>query len=156
MERLVLDAAPRGARGVVIRPAMVYGRGGGMAMSFVRSAREHGAARMVGDGNNRWTWVHVDDLADLYVRLLDAPAGTLVLAASGPAVRVREVAEAASRAAGAGGKVEATPLEQARANLGPYADALALDQQVTARRAAELPGWRPEARRVLDEIASGS
>jgi nucleoside-diphosphate-sugar epimerase len=94
-------------------------------------------------------------LADLYLRLLHAPPGTLVLAASGPAVRVREVAETASRAAGAGGKVDATPLDEARKSIGVYADALALDQQITARRATELLGWQPKARGVLDEIAAG-
>ncbi|HWQ55060.1 MAG TPA: NAD-dependent epimerase/dehydratase family protein [Bryobacteraceae bacterium] len=153
VERMVLESASRGVGGVVVRPAMVYGRGGGVAMMFVNSAREHGAAHIVGDAGNRWPWVHVDDLADLYVRLLHAPPGTLVVASAGPAVRVRDVAETASRAAGAGGKVEAIPLEEAHKNLGLLADALALDQQVASRRAAELLAWLPKSPGVLEEIA---
>jgi len=109
-ERLVLGAARQGVQGIVLRPAMVYGRGGGLVMSFVQSAREHGAARVIGDGRNRWTFVHQDDLADLYVRALAAPAGTLLYAAHGPAIRVRDVAAAASRASGAGGRVETVPI----------------------------------------------
>lgn len=155
VEQLVLTAARHGVQGVVLRPAMVYGRGGGLVQSFVESARAQGAARMIGDGNNRWTFVHADDLADLYVRVLGAAAGgTLLFAAHGPAVRVREVAEAASRAAGAGGKVDAVPIEVARQTMGPVADALALDQQISGERAKRLLGWRPHRPGVLEEILS--
>jgi nucleoside-diphosphate-sugar epimerase len=153
VEQLVLEAARRGVQGIVLRPAMVYGRGGGLTASFLDSARRQGAARMVGDGSNRWTFVHVDDLADLYVRALRALSGTLWFGAHGPAIRVREVAEAASRAAGAGGKVEAVPLEEARKTMGPLADALALDQQISGERAARLLGWHPSAPSVLEDLA---
>jgi len=152
VEQLVLA---RG-RGMVLRPAMVYGRGGGLLQSFVQSAREHGAARVIGDGQNRWTFVHVDDLADLYVRLLDAPPGTLLFAAHGPALRVREVAEAASGAAGAAGRVEFIPLADARLSLGPLADALALDQQISGERARRSLAWRPIAPSVIDDLAAGA
>lgn len=151
-EQLVLEASHRGVRGIVLRPAMVYGRGGGLVASFVQSAREHGAARVVGDGANRWTFVHLDDLADLYVRALQAPAGTLLFAAHGPALRVQDVAEAASRAGGAGGKVETVPVEEARKTMGPFADALALDQQISGERAQRMLLWRPHGRSVLEEL----
>ena len=156
VEQLVLSAARRGVQGVVLRPVIVYGRGGGLLTSFVQSAREHGAARIVGDGENRWSFVHVDDLADLYVRALGAVAGTLLFAAHGPAHRVREVAETASRAAGAGGKVETVPLAEVRKTIGPFADALALDQQISGERAMRLLGWHPQAPAVLAELESGS
>ena len=156
VEQLVLAAAQRGVQGVVLRPAMVYGRNGGLLTSFVQSAREHGAARIIGDGGNRWSFVHVDDLADLYVRALGAPAGTLLFAAHGPEHRVREVAEAASRAAGAGGKVETVPLAEARKTMGAFADALALDQRISGDRARRLTGWQPRAPEVLAELESGS
>jgi len=97
----------------------------------------------------------VDDLAALYVQALRAAAGTLLFAAHGPAVRVRDVAEAASRAAGAGGKVEIVPIEEARKTMGPFADALALDQQISGERAQRVLGWRPQARSVLEELARG-
>jgi len=153
VEQMVLAAAHHGVQGVVLRPAMVYGRGGGCVGEFVQSARDTGAAQIVGDGQNRWSFVHTDDLGDLYVRALGAPSGTLLYAAHGPALRVREVAEAASRAAGAAGKVEAIPLEEARKTMGPLADALALDQQISADRAHQLLGWHPHAPGVLEDLA---
>jgi len=156
VEQLVLDAARRGVQGIVLRPAIFYGRGGGLVASFVQSAREHGAARIIGDGENRWTFVHADDLADLYLRALGAAPGTLLFAAHGSALRVREVAAAASRAAGAGGKVETVPLEEARHSMGPVADALALDQQISGDRAHRTLGWRPRGPSVFAELESGS
>lgn len=156
VEDRVREAARRGIRTVVIRPAIVYGRGGGIPAGFVQSAREEGAARYVGTGENRWPLVHVDDLADLYLLALErAPAGSLLLGVSGPSHPVREIAVAASRAAGAGGRTAAWPLEEARQKLGAYADALVLDQQASGRRAQEL-GWRPHRPDVLEDIERGS
>lgn len=152
VERTTVDAAARGIRSVVLRPGVVYGRGGGTPGGFVASGRKKGVVRYVGDGAQRWPFVHVDDLAELYVLALDAPAGT-VLNAAGPSLPAREVAEAAARATGA--RAEPWPLEDARARLGVYADALALDQQVSAERARAL-GWRPSRPSVLDELRDAS
>jgi nucleoside-diphosphate-sugar epimerase len=99
----------------------------------------------------------VDDLADLYLLALEkAPPGTLLLGVSGRPYRVRDVATAASRGAGANGRTAAWPLEEARAKLGLYADALALDQQASGKRAQELLGWRPYRPTVLEDLEHGS
>jgi nucleoside-diphosphate-sugar epimerase len=157
VEDRVLEGAARGIRTVVIRPAIVYGRGGGIPAGFVDSARKEGAARFVGTGENRWPFVHVDDLADLYLLALErAPAGSLLLGVSGPSHPVRDVAVAASRGAGAGGRTTAWPLEEARKTLGAYADALVLDQQASGRRAKETLGWQPRRPDVLEDVERGS
>jgi nucleoside-diphosphate-sugar epimerase len=157
VEDRVLAAAGRNIRTIVIRPAIVYGRGGGILGGFAKSAREEGAARMVGNGENRWPLVFVDDLADLYLLALErASPGTLLLAVSGPAVRVRDLATAASRGAGANGRVIAWPLEEARAELGEYADALALDQQASGERARNTLGWQPRGPDPLEDLERGS
>jgi nucleoside-diphosphate-sugar epimerase len=157
VEDRVLEGAKRGIRTVVIRPAIVYGRAGGIPAGFVDSARKEGAARFVGTGENRWPFVHVDDLADLYLLALErAPAGSLLLGVSGPSHPVRDVAAAASRGAGAGGRTTAWPLEEARKTLGAYADALVLDQQASGRRAKETLGWQPRRPDVLEDVERGS
>ena len=157
VEQGVLDGANRGIRSVVIRPAIVYGRGGGIPAGFAESARKEGAARYVGSGKNRWPLVHVDDLADLYLLALEkAPPGTLLLGVSGPSRPVNEIAAAASRGAGAGGRAVATPLDEARKKMGAYADALALDQQASGQRAQDLLGWKPWRPDVLEELERGS
>src|SRR4051812_28740185 len=157
VENRVLAGAKRGIRTTVIRPAIVYGRGGGIPAGFSESARQEGAARYIGTGKNLWPMVHVDDLADLYLLALEkAPPGTLLLGVSGPSRSVSEIAAAASRGAGAGGRTVATPLEEARKTMGPYADALVLDQQASGRRAQELLGWKPRRASALEDLERGS
>ena len=157
VEQEVLGYKDRGVRAIVIRPALVYGRGGSIPKMVAQSARETGAARYVGDGENRWPFVDVDDLAQLYVLALEkAPPGSLYHAAHGPSYRVREVAEAASIGAGAKGKIQATPLDEARKTMHAFADALVLDQQVSGEKAKKELGWSPRAGSVLDDLKTGS
>lgn len=156
VESKVRDAAARGVRTVVIRPAMVYGRGGGVPASFHRSARDTGAAVYVGSGENHWPFVHIDDLADLYVRALGAVPGSLFLGAAGPALPVRQVAEAASRGAGAEGRTRAWSVDEAFPVLGPMVQGLTLDQQISGKLAERVLGWTPSAPSILEDLEHGS
>lgn len=142
-EKLVLDANRGTLRTVIVRPGCVYGGSGSLTSVWFESATTEGAARIVGDGSNRWAMVHRDDLAELYVRALESPHAGMFNATEAESPTVRECAEAASRAAGAGGRVAITPLDGARKTLGAFADALAVDQQVSSKRAQELLGWKP-------------
>jgi|HubBroStandDraft_2_1064218.scaffolds.fasta_scaffold150766_2 nucleoside-diphosphate-sugar epimerase len=157
IEQEVLGSKDSGVRSIVIRPALVFGRGGSIPKMLADSAREAGAARYVGDGKNHWPFVDVDDLAALYVLALEkAPPGSLYHAADGPSYRVLEVAEAASIGAGAKGKTQSWPLEEARKTLWAFADALVLDQQVSGEKARKELGWSPRAGSVLDDLKTGS
>ena len=146
-EELVLRA--KGLRGIVIRPAMVYGGDGGFLASVAMAPDAQGVVHYVGSGENRWPFVHVDDLADLYVLALSAAGGSLYFASAGPAIPVKEVA----RAAAAGGPVASIPLEEARKQMGPLAEAMVLDQQVSGDKAMRELGWKPSGRTVLEELA---
>jgi nucleoside-diphosphate-sugar epimerase len=155
VERRVL--ATPGIRSIVLRPGIVYGSGGGIPALLTASVREHGAVRFVGNGENRWAVVFRADLAELYVRALaDAPAGSVFIGAQGTSDRVLDLARAASTGQGSGGHVVAWPIEQARQELGAFADALALDQRVSSARAQQLLGWKPTGPSILDELSRGS
>ncbi|RPJ60701.1 MAG: NAD-dependent epimerase/dehydratase family protein [Acidobacteria bacterium] len=156
VERVLLATRLR-IRTVVIRPGMVYGRGGGIPAGFAESARKEGAARVVGTGENRWTMVHVEDLADLYLLALEqAPAGVLLVGVGVESVKVRELAAAASRGADADGRIFTWPLDEARMELGQHADALALDQQASGTRARKILGWHPHGPDPLEDLERGS
>jgi len=157
IEQMVLGSADRGIRPVVLRPGIVHGRGGGIPALLVEQARAHGRGRYVG-GPVHWPMVHVDDLADLYVRALDrAPAASLFHAVAEEAVPVTELAVAAARAAGVESVAEAWSLPDARAGLGSlFADALALDQACSGSRARERLGWRPRGVDAVRDLAEGS
>jgi len=155
VERRVLDATAQGIRAIVLRPGVVYGHEGGIPQLFVQWAKERGAARVIGSGENRWPTVHVADLAELYLRALQrAPAGTVLIASTLPSVELRRIAAAAGEVAGVGDKLETWPLDQARQALGPFADALALDQQASGDAARQLLGWTPRAPDIVESVRS--
>jgi nucleoside-diphosphate-sugar epimerase len=151
-ERLVLEAGADQLAAAVIRPGIVYGGRGGLLGSYFESAEKEGAARYVGDGLNRLPMIHLEDLARFYRRVIEQGARGVFHAVDGNAVPLAEVARAASEAAGRGGATRPIPLNEARQSLGPFADALALDQVIESRRAAGL-GWRPEHPSFLAEAA---
>ena len=136
LEAEVLAAARGGVRTAVIRPGMVYGRGGGPLNQFAANAGSDGIPRYVGDGENHWSLVHVDDLAQLYALVLErAPAAALVNGVVGPPLRVVELAEAV--AAGARLAVPAAwPVADAIPEVGEAdADGVTRDHRIAGDRA---------------------
>lgn len=154
-DRKVLGAT--GIRGMAIRPAIVYGRGGGPVRMLVEMARQAGQVLYTGDGQNLLSTVHVDDVAELYLLMLErAPRGTLLNAVAEPFVSQRALLEAVSRAAGLGGVVTPMPEEQARSMAYGAGGLFARNSRVSAARARALLGWSPMRPSVLDELARGS
>ncbi|QEV16223.1 NAD-dependent epimerase/dehydratase family protein [Streptomyces alboniger] len=158
IEQRVLAAAGDDVRAVVIRPGIAYGRDGGIPALMTGWAREHGAGRYVGPVATRWPMVHVDDLAELYVlALTKGHSGDLLHGVAWESVPAAAVAAAADIAAGGVGRAEPWPFAEAAEALGePFAEALALDQVVSGRRAGEELGWQPSRPNVLTELAGGT
>lgn len=152
-EQLVLSQDGR-LRAVVVRPGIVYGDGGGIPGGMVADARK-GALRVVGDGANRWPTVRHDALAELYGAVVDTPTARGVYNAQrGASVPYVEIAHAASRAAGGDGTVAHIALDDARAQMGPFADALACDLETDASRAGRELGWEPHRPTLLEELSA--
>lgn len=141
-ERMVLEGGDDRLATAVIRPGLVYGGSGGLVSRLFRSARAEGAAAYIGGGRNRWSVVYRDDVAELYRQVAERRARGIFHGVDGTPLPALEIARAASTAAGAGGRIRAVPLDEARAELGAMADALCLDQGVIAPRARAL-GWAP-------------
>lgn len=154
-EKKVIAGAQQGIRTVVLRPSLVYGHNRGIIGGIIEDAQKTGEINYVGDGENRWPTVHVEDLADLYVLAAEkAPqGGTLFNASHGPSIKVKEVAQQIAKSLGTPDKVRPVPVEQARTRLGLVADALTLDQQVDATKAQRELGWQPKRPNVLEDVA---
>ncbi|WP_172383191.1 NAD-dependent epimerase/dehydratase family protein [Streptomyces sp. MNP-20] len=158
IEQRVLAEAAEGVRAVVVRPAIAYGRGGGIPALLVDRARKEGVPEYYGEEGVRWPTVHVDDLAELFVAAAErAGAGTVWHGVGESAVAVRDVAQAAGRAAGVDAAPRVLSVEQAAEFFGAlFADALALDQSVSGAAARTALDWKPSRPGMVAELTSGS
>lgn len=156
-ERLVLEANDAQLRTAVVRPGVVYGGGTGIMSDLFKMAW-NGLVRVIGDGNNHWPTVYDRDLADLYARLAadDSASGVFHANDEGDET-VNDIVSAISPYLPRKPDVRYVPIEEARTKMGPYADALALDQIVRSTRSRAL-GWNPSlhsvggnAARLLEE-----
>ena len=151
-EQLIFQAASDRLRTIVVRPGVVYGGGSGTVGDLFKAAA-NGLVRVVGDGNNHWPLVYDRDLADLYARLaVNQEASGIFHANDEGDERVNDIVSAISPYLSVRPDVRHVPIEEARAKMGPYADALALDQLVRSPRAREL-GWAPSLHSVAGNAA---
>lgn len=151
-EAMVLAASTAHLRTMVVRPGVVYGGGDGMVGDLFRSA-SNGLVRVVGDGNNHWPLIYDRDLADLYQRLaLHQEAGGVYHANDEGDERVNDIVAAISPYLQLTPDVRHVPIEEARAKMGSYAEALSLDQVVRSPRARAL-GWNPTLHSVAGNAA---
>lgn len=151
IEQMVLKAS--GIRGVVIRPGCVYGRQGGLTGMWFDGPDKGRLLQVIGDGDNHWAMVHIDDLADGYRRAAEGTLADEVFnLTDGSSFTVREMADAVARVTGYAGQIQFVPVAEASKTLGAFAACLALDQRVDSSKAGRLLGWQPRHRGFLDEV----
>ena len=152
-------AAP-GIRSVVLCNTMIYGHALGPASqsvqipALVREAKASGVVRYIGRGLNRWSNVHIADVAAIYVlALAKAPAGTFVYVESGEAA-LGEIAKTIAARLDLGA-TQSWSAEEAIAAWGRNLAVLSLgsNSRVRGKASAEL-GWSPTQRSVTHWIAN--
>jgi len=149
-EQLVLNAA--GVRGLVIRPGCVYGYQGGLTGMWFAAADKEKALTAVGDGSNRWTVVHADDLADAYLRAGESGLhGEVFNITDRSRWSVGEMLNAVARVTGYAGKTTFIPVAEAAKTMGDFAECLALDQHADSRKAVRLLSWQPKHGGFVDD-----
>lgn len=158
----VLAAAANGIRAAVVAPSLIYGTGRGahkesiQVPRLIALARKSGVARHVGRGENIWSNVQIDDLVDLYLRVLDkAPAGASYYAENGEC-SMRTLCEAISRALGFGARTQPMSREESIAEFGagPAAYTYGSNSRVRATRARRELGWRPRYDALLETLTA--
>ena len=139
---MVLEAPQ--VRGIVIHPAMVYERDGGVLAGFREDLSTFGRVRIFGDENIRWPMVHRADIGELYALALErAPRGASYNGAAVDSITVGALARAMARRAGA----ETTPLvrsiDEGVAELGEWVRGFAIDQRMSGAKARRELQWLP-------------
>jgi nucleoside-diphosphate-sugar epimerase len=158
IDRLVLGAP--GIRPVVLCNTMIYGHALGPPAQSVqipalaRQAKASGIVRYIGRGLNRWSNVHIADVAALYLlALAKAPAGAFMYVESGEAA-LGEIAAAIATRLGLAAP-QSWNAEQAIAAWGRATAVFSLgsNSRVRGKAAADL-GWTPVRRSVTEWIAN--
>jgi nucleoside-diphosphate-sugar epimerase len=137
-------------RATVVEPGIVHAPGQGIAQLLVDGPRtDEGALELVGSGDQHWTTVHVDDLADLYALVLASGEGHgHLIGVSGHSPSVRELGLAVAD------EVVGTTRERVHERLGEaFGDALLLDQQASGEKARSI-GWTPSRPTLVEELRS--
>jgi nucleoside-diphosphate-sugar epimerase len=155
----VVGACGAGIRSVVLCNSLIYGNGYGprrqtvLIHPLVTQARASGVVRVVGQGLNRWSTVHVDDLADLYhLALTDPATAGFYFVEGGQDASFLEIGGAIARRLGLG-PVQPWGMAAAAAAWGEgFARyALGANSRVRATRAHAL-GWQPSGPSVAEWI----
>ncbi|HYC59617.1 MAG TPA: NAD-dependent epimerase/dehydratase family protein [Thermoanaerobaculia bacterium] len=133
-EQIVLDAG-----GAVLRPGVVYGGRQSICADWFAAAEQKRATTLVGDGRNRWAMVHISELADLYVRIVEQRASGMLHGIDDSDATLDE----SMRAVSPDLEIQRVPLEKARETMGSFADALAVDQRIFSKITREKTAWTP-------------
>jgi nucleoside-diphosphate-sugar epimerase len=140
--KMVLGASH--VRGILIHPAMVYERDGGVLAQFHRDLLILGRVRIFGDESVRWPMVHRSDIGALYSLALErAPRGASYNGAAVDSVTVGALTRAIAQRAGAPSEPLIRPIEEAVAEFGEWARGYAIDQRMSGAKARRDLGWLP-------------
>jgi nucleoside-diphosphate-sugar epimerase len=161
IDRLVLDAKKTHAiRAVVLCNSMIYGHALGppaqsvQIPALVRQAKTSGVARYIGRGLNRWSNVHIADVAALYaLAIANAAAGTFMYVESGEEALGEVVKAIAARLDL--GVAQSFSADAAIAAWGRPTAMFSLGSNSRVRgKAAAALGWSPKQRSVTRWIAN--
>ena len=139
-------------RAHILRLGVVYGRDQSLPMrTLIENVRKRGATAIV-DPAHRLSVVHVDDLANLYLAILEAETPPTIVNGVSAIAPWPEVMHAIGKAAGVSGKPDMITPEEAFALGGP-AIYLPIDMAVSGKLARERLAWQPTAKSFTDDVA---
>lgn len=159
LDKLILDAAQRNVRSVILCNTMIYGTGLGTSPNSVQipplvaQAKKSGIARHVGAGLNVWSNVHIKDVVELYVLALkSAPAGSFYFVENGEASYADVVAAIAQRLHLDAPQAWAVDEAIKEWGFSHAVYSFGSNSRVTADKARRELGWKPTHTSVADWI----
>jgi len=154
VEHLSLVLGASKVRGIVIHPAMVYERDGGVLAQFRDDLAVLGRVRIFGHENVHWPLVHRADIGELYALALErAPPGVSYNGAAVDAITVGALARAMARGAGVESAPLVRPIEEAVVEFGEWARGYAIDQRMSGAKAQRELGWVPAHTNPIADIS---
>ncbi|MDQ1225759.1 nucleoside-diphosphate-sugar epimerase [Pantoea ananatis] len=123
----------------------------GLVTSLIETARQKGVSAWVGEGQNRWSAVHISDASRLYVLALEKNlAGRRYHAVAEEGIPLRSIAETI-------GQVLDVPVvrieaSEASAHFGALSKFVAEDMSASAAITRRDLGWKPQGPGLLADL----
>jgi nucleoside-diphosphate-sugar epimerase len=141
-----------GYRKIIFRPGFFYGKNASSGMSSEWfEAGKSGNPIYYGDTEKGWSWVHIDDLSDAYVKVIEAGAKVadeIFCIADEQRLKCLDVFTACVRAAGYEGEIKKAPVPADNW----FGNASDQNEFVTSHKANAILNWYPKHTGILDEI----
>jgi nucleoside-diphosphate-sugar epimerase len=184
-ENAILDAV--GVRGIVVRPGLVYGHGGSYDVpALIAMARSRGCGPYLGAGATSQSYIHIDDLANLYCLAVERAPKATVLHGVIDEISMRDLATSVSYLIGAEGRTESLTLNQMMGMNATASAAMAaikhlpqswlrylqsaspqppgaasgisasLNKRLSSEKTKRLLDWSPTRNDILVDVANGS
>jgi nucleoside-diphosphate-sugar epimerase len=144
----------RGVRTMAVRLPQVHGGDGkaGFVGYLFNVARDKGVSAYVGDGSNRWSAAHRNDVARVYRLALEkGQTGKAYHAVGDGEVPVRELADVFAKILNV--PTRALTQEQAAEHFGWMAMFAGLDMPASSARTQAELGWKPKEIGVIEDIS---
>ncbi|QDI92688.1 NAD-dependent epimerase/dehydratase family protein [Salicibibacter halophilus] len=163
VDQLVMGAANRGIHSIVICPGLIYGEGRGIKKDsiqipeMIQLALKKGLAHHIGKGENVWSTVHIDALAELYMLAVEhAPAGSFYFAGN-KEVSFKEIAETINTTFNLGSETKSMTVDEGIQEWGATGAHLVFgsNSRIRSLKAQKILGWKPKGPSVLQDIQSG-
>jgi len=142
--------ADKQAHGVIVRPGFFVGTARQQFFVDYFSQAKNGAVVSVGPLDAPINAIHVEDLAAMYVKIVEAPvslvSGQAFNAVDGSPITHRQLAQAFGRTAGFKGEVTFDPSKPH-----PFAEALKKRTVLSNAKAIRVLGWQPRHENIIKE-----
>ncbi|MET3546640.1 nucleoside-diphosphate-sugar epimerase [Paenibacillus favisporus] len=152
-EETALSFAQRGVRVSVVRPPLsVHGKGDhGFIPALIHLAKTKGVSAYLGNGSNRWSAVHLLDLAHLFRLALEkAPAGARLHGVGEEAIPFKDIANVIGQHLEV--TVSAISPEKADEHFGFLAAMVKMDNPASSTWTQEQLGWSPVQPGLIADI----
>jgi nucleoside-diphosphate-sugar epimerase len=159
VERAVVHLAERGVRSSIVRlPPIAHGTTDktGFLPGLIALAQEKGFAGYPGDGQNRWSTVHIRDVASLFRLALEkGPAGRYWHASEGRDTPFREIAEAIGARLGLPAVSVPVDALMLPGYFGMFTNLVTLDLPASSVTTRQALGWEPAQPKLLADLDNG-
>ncbi len=150
LERAVLSAEK--VKGLVIRPGMVYGGRGGFTRIWFEEVLQQESLTVIGDAANRLAMVHVQDLANAYLKAAQwGGSGEIFNITDGSAYPIQQLLNSVAKVMEYPHPVQIQGLSEASVRFGALAEILAMDQIIDSGKARAVLGWKSYHRFFVED-----